>query len=154
MKIQILNKIIETLEELIRLLVQAVQKKEKIPLRRLAEVMARMEGFYRTDITTLAQKNNNPLNIRPSRYYTDRGWVDKMNNFVRFPTLEQGWGGCLWDLCYKCKKSKKLGPEATIKELIFRWTATDQEIYLKFVCEQLNINQEFKLKNFDLNSYC
>ena len=147
-QIKIIQKLIEAMRQLL------MMKKEKIPLRRLAEMMARMEGFYRTDTITLAQKNNNPLNIRPSKWYYDRGWIDKENNFVKFPTLEHGWAGCCWDLCYKCSRSKTLGPEATIKDLIYMWTATDQEIYLEYVCTQLNIRIDFKLKNFDLDSYC
>lgn len=148
--IKTLQRIVELLETIIDLLIQH-QGTQKVPLRELAEVMARMEGFYRTDIVTLAQKNNNPLNLRPSGYYYKKNWIDKKNNFVKFPTLEKGWEGCCWDLCYKCSRSKSLGPEATIKDLVFRWSATDQEIYIKFVCDNLNINREFKLKMFDLD---
>lgn len=154
--INILKKQIEILKKLIEAMMQLLMlKKEKIPLRRLAEMMARMEGFYRTDTTTLAQKNNNPLNIRPTTYYDNKGWIDPENNFVKFPTIEDGWAGCCWDLCWKCNKGHHtLGPEATIKDLIYMWTATDQEIYLEYVCSELCIGIDFKLKNFDLNSYC
>ena len=132
-------------------IVDKIKKTTKeISLRELAEAMAHFEGFYCKDKITLAQKNNNPLNLRPSPYYSKKGWVDVKNNFIKFPTIKDGWAGCLWDLKFKCTDSKALGPEATIQDLIFIWTATDKDEYLKFVCDRLKISKHFKLKEFEM----
>ncbi len=132
-----------------KLVVDKIKKvTAKITLRELAEAMARFEGFYRTDYNTLAQKNNNPLNLRPTSYYIKKGWVDTKNNFIKFPTVEDGWEGVLWDLKFKLTKSATLGPEASLKDLIYTWSADNQGTYLQYVCTQLGIFEDYKLKNF------
>jgi hypothetical protein len=49
----------------------------------LAQAIARYEGFYRPG--TLAQRNNNPGNLR------SWGSYPVVNGFVRFPDEETGW---------------------------------------------------------------
>jgi hypothetical protein len=112
----------------------------------LARVMARFEGYYTQG--TRAQRNKNPLNLKWSKFtnFYDDG------NFCIFETVEDGWKAGLWDLEMKCKGYTRTGlkPTSTVRNLIYVWSATDQEAYLRYVCQKLKIPFDYQLKCFSL----
>ena len=146
----LLRKLEEALEKLKRLLESLekhlMEKKKEIHLIDLAKVMARFEGYY--ILNSRARRNNNPLNLKGSKF------TDKYDNggFCIFKKPMAGWKACLWDLEMKCKGYTRtgLGPTSTVKELIYVWSATDQEPYVNFVCQQLKIPKDYQLQNFSL----
>ncbi len=152
-QINILKALIGILKKLLALFQKKkeVEEEQRINLKELAEAMAHFEGFYRTDYETLAQKNHNPLNLRWSKFMTMQ-----KGGFAFFENNEIGWKACLWDLCKKCKgeTSTGLNSEKTLKDLIYIWSATDQEPYMNYVCQKLKVGADYKLKNFELNSHC
>jgi len=121
-------------------------KTEKIHLVDLAKAMAEFEGYFIPG--SRAQRNRNPLNLKWSKFTDLRD--DK--GFCIFNTFYDGWKAGLWDLEKKCKGFTRTGlkPTSTIKELIFVWSATDQEAYSDYVCKELKILSDYQLKDFDL----
>jgi hypothetical protein len=117
----------------------------KIKIRELAEAMATFEGFY-LPTNPRAKRNNNPGNMKGSQWESGK---DK-DGFSIFPDIETGWKAFEWDLEMKTKGMTRteLTPESTIKDLIYTWSATDQQEYTDFVCGKLGISESFKLKNF------
>jgi len=146
-QIGLLQKIKEILGKLISLFRQLIGKeKREIHLVDLAKVMARFEGYYIPN--SRARRNKNPLNLKWSKFaikYDSDG-------FCIFNLPYDGWKACLYDLEMKCKGYTRtgLGPTSTVKDLIYVWSATDQEPYLKFVCQKLKIPQTFQLQEFSL----
>jgi len=121
---------------------------EKIPVRKLAESMAGFEGFYSKN--SLAQRNNNPLNLRWSKYMTE-----KRGGFAFFDTPELGWSAGEYDLACKCRGKTRTGltGESTIRDLIYVWAPVsdnnpNNENYIKYVCSRLKVKDTFQLKNF------
>ena len=122
------------------------EKPKKIHLVDLAKAMAEFEGYFIPGAR--AQRNRNPLNLKWSKFTDLRD--DK--GFCIFNTFYDGWKAGLWDLEMKCKGYTRtnLKPTSTIRELIFIWSATDQEAYSEYVCKELKIPSDYQLKEFDL----
>jgi len=120
------------------------KRKRKIFLRDLAEAMARFEGFYSSD--SRARRNHNPLNLKESPFRVGK---DK-DGFCIFKNNRIGWAAGLWDLSQKKKGNTRtgLGPNSTIKDLIYIWTEDHKEEYLFYVIQRLGIDRNFRLKNF------
>jgi hypothetical protein len=145
--IELLEKIKEIKEKLVSLYQQLLGiKKSELHVIDLAKVMARFEGYYLEN--SRARRNKNPLNLKWSKFavkYDPDGFCVFIDNYL-------GWKACLWDLEMKCKGYTVTGlkPTSTIKELIYVWSATDQEPYTRFVCQKLKISQDYQLQNFSL----
>jgi len=140
-KLNILKQIVALYQKLIG------KKKVKLHLVDLAKVMAKFEGYYIEN--SRAWRNKNPLNLKWSKFtelYDNDG-------FCMFDTPYGGWRACLWDLEKKCRGYTRTGlkPTSTVKDLIYVWSATDQEAYVKYVCDKLKIPSDFQLKNFSLD---
>lgn len=147
MLIELLQKLKEVLDRLAELLAQLRRRIPKeIHLIDLAKVMAQFEGYYIPN--SRARRNNNPLNLKGSKFTTEYD----SGGFCIFKTPKIGWKACLWDLEMKCRGYTRTGlkPTSTIKDLIYVWSATDQEAYLKFVCQKLKIPRTYQLQNFSL----
>jgi len=122
------------------------KKLEKIHLVDLAKSMAEFEGYFIP--ATRAHRNKNPLNLKWSKFTELRD--DK--GFCIFETFYDGWKAALWDLEKKCKGYTRTGlvPTSTVRNLIYVWSATDQEPYTRFVCKELKIPSDYQLKDFSL----
>lgn len=59
----------------------------RIPIRQLAEGIARQEGFYNPK-GSVAQRNNSPCNL------TNKGDLGKAGRFAKFSTVEKGFQSC------------------------------------------------------------
>lgn len=139
-KIDKLEKIKEALQSFVNY-IQGLR-----PLKDLGIAMSQMEGY--PIFGSRAYRNNNPLNIRYIGQSLAIGGDN--DNFAIFRTPEDGWEACFNDLKLKItgKSSTGLNGESTIEQLIRTWSETDQEEYLKYVCDKLKIQKDFKIKNF------
>lgn len=144
-----LQEIFKKIEEIKRAILGIKQQLPKISVKNLAEAMAAFEGFYIPN--SVAQRNNNPCNLRWSKFQTAA-----KNGFAYFTHADTGWNACVWDLSMKCqgKTQTKLTPESTIKDLIYVWAPpsdnNNTEKYVFYICTKLGIKPTFQLKNFVL----
>jgi hypothetical protein len=124
-------------------------------LNDLVKYMSEMEGF--TIDGSRAQRNNNPLNLAYMGQSLASGRDDKNlpigappQGFCIFKTIEDGWNACRNDIIFKIKglSITGLSGESTIEEFIKKWTETSQEHYIKYICSNLKVGRDFKIKNF------
>ena len=148
MKKGILKQIIIRLKKVVELLKRLIAKQQqaevkKIPVMELAKAMAEMEGFGVPG--ALPTRNHNPGDLRESKYQ-----LYQKDGFAYFPDDETGWKAFIYDLCVKINGHSVTGltPESSLKDLIYKWTATDQHRYLMFVSARLGASFGYKIKNF------
>ena len=145
--IKILQSIVKSLQAIVRDLKKLIAKQEKeekkIPVLELAKAMAKMEGFGIPG--ALPTRNHNPGDLRRSKFqsFTKDG-------FAYFPDDKTGWKALVYDLCIKItgKSTTGLTPESTLRDLIYKWTATDRYAYLMFVANRLGVSFDYRIKNF------
>ena len=145
--VKILRKIVVILQQIVKGLQKLIaeQQKEvkKIPVMELAKAIAEMEGFGIPG--ALPTRNHNPGDLRRSKFqsFTKDG-------FAYFQDDETGWTALIYDLCIKItgKSTTGLTPESTLRDLIYKWTATDQYVYLTHVALKLGVSFDYKIKNF------
>jgi len=121
-------------------------------IERLMLAIAEHEGWNPPGINTpaggsRAYRNHNPGNLRSSPFQISQvdGFAVFRNDFVGYMALH-------WDLMQKAKGNTVtgLGPESTIKDLIYVWAppsdnnATDE--YVKSVCLKSGFQPTTKLK--------
>jgi len=115
-------------------------------IARIAEVMARHEGFYLTDYNSLAKRNNNPGNLRMAGAYRNPPFygVPGERNFIRFPTVELGWKA----LCYQIELDMVTRGK-TLKEFITKFAPpednNDTEAYIAAVSLYTGIGRDERL---------
>ena len=148
MKKEILKQIILSLKKIVELLKRLITKQQQaeiktIPVMELAKAMAKMEGFGIAG--ALPTRNHNPGDLRESKYQ-----LYQKDGFAYFPDNETGWKAFVYDLCVKITGHSVTGltPESSLKDLIYKWTATDQHRYLMFVSARLGVPFDYKIKNF------
>ena len=145
--IKLLQSIVKSLQAIVKDLKKLVGKQEKeekkIPVIELAKAMAKMEGFGIEG--ALPTRNHNPGDLRRSKF---QSFVK--DGFAYFPDDKTGWKALVYDLCIKImgKSTTGITPESSLRDLIYKWTATDQYAYLMFVASKLGISFEYKIKNF------
>lgn len=123
----------------------AVVKKYFPNLWSVAIAMATVEGFFHLSGTTIAQRHNNPGNLRysPLQSYNKNG-------FSMFTTPTIGWSALLRDLTLKCtgNTTTGLGPGSTLTELIQVWappSENDSDNYVSLVVGKTGFSPETKL---------
>jgi hypothetical protein len=77
---------------------------------RMALAIQKFEGWFPE---SRSYRNNNPGNLRHSRFA-----VDRVGGFARFELYEQGFAALLWDIAAKCtgRTGSGLEPTSTILE--------------------------------------
>lgn len=114
--------------------------------------MAEFEGWHSVGSKeqnngSRAYRNHNPGNLRASPY------ADRIQEgFAVFGNDAMGWFALYWDLWMKSqgKTSTGLGPDSTLRELIYTWAPpTDKnntEKYLEHVVKNSGLEESQKLK--------
>lgn len=128
-----------------------------IKIERLMLAMARHEGWHdpsnpKHPQGSLAYRNHNPGNLRASPFSagTRGGYAYFRNDFIGFMALH-------WDLMQKSKgnTSTKLGPNSTLRELIFTWAppsdSNNSEAYLQAVLKETGFKESISLKEIFSN---
>lgn len=130
------------------LLKKQLQKEPvRIPIRKLADAIAVFEGW--TKEGSVAKKNNNPCNLRWSKYQKGQ-----KRGFAYFKKPKIGWQACIYDLSCKAQGNTitKLTPESTIEDLIYAWAPLSDnnptDAYVAYVSKTLKVGKDYKLKNF------
>ena len=145
--IKILQSIVKSLQAIVDGLKKLVGKQEKeekkIPVMELAKAMAKMEGFGIPG--ALPTRNHNPGDLRRSKYQ-----LFVKDGFAYFSEDEMGWQALVYDLCIKItgKSTTGITPESSLRDLIYKWTATDRYAYLMFVANKLGVTFDYQIKNF------
>lgn len=128
-----------------RLLLEAeeVEKPQKSRMTDWAQAIQKFEGYFPG---SKAYKNNNPGNLRYSKFEIDN------DGYSIFPDYPTGWKALLYQLDLAVSgKSKVYTPEMTLREFFKVWApATDNnhpENYAVFVARELGVSVETKIKS-------
>ena len=108
-------------------------------LYELGEAIARYEGFYKDG--SLAQRNNNPGNLRYVSWSTRKSGLDS-SNFAIYPTAEDG----LYDLYDLLMAKAEAG--YTLEELMNIYAPpveNNTNAYVAFVADELGVSPNTKL---------
>ena len=119
---------------------QASSETAKLDVKRLMEEIATFEGFYKEG--TLAQRNNNPGNLKYVTWSTTKIGLDQ-SNFATYATAEDGWNDLETFL------RKRIEGEDTLDTLMSVYAPprdNDTENYLQFLSNELGIPRNIKLK--------
>lgn len=126
-------------------------------VERLILAIAEHEGWASVGSSTSpggsrAYRNHNPGNLRASPF-ADR----IVENYAVFGNDAMGWFALRWDLWKKSRgeTSTKLGPESTLRELIFTYAPpsdkNNSEEYLKSVVKNTGLPETITLKEIFSN---
>lgn len=119
--------------------------------------MAEQEGWHsigssKSPKGSITYRHHNPGALRASPY------ADKIEgNFAVFGNDGMGWFAFYWDLFQKSKgnTSTKLGPDSTLRDLIFTWAPpsdkNDSEKYLEEVVKNSGLTETITLKEIFSN---
>lgn len=119
--------------------VEASSKTANQYLYELGEAIARYEGFYKDG--SLAQRNNNPGNLRYVSWSTRKSGLDS-SNFAIYPTAEDG----LYDLYDLLMAKAEAG--YTLEELMHIYAPpveNNTNAYVAFVADELGVSPQVKL---------
>lgn len=100
---------------------------------------------------TLAEINNNPLNIRYSPQNQWKGQTGQNKGFCTFKHESYGIRAAYKILCNYIKNGIN-----TIKEIISRWAPScenNTKEYINFVCEDTLIPKDLELTNLSIHDY-
>ena len=121
-------------------------------LETLCQAIQKHEGWA---IGTASWRNNNPGNLRYSKFQTGTS----ASGFAIFPDYKTGLHALWYDLYLKCTGGSrlKLGPKATIKDLIYVYAPpydqNNTDAYVKAVCDYCGVSATTLLSYFtdDIN---
>ena len=104
----------------------------------LANAIATFEGFFRTDTSTLAQRNNNPGNLRsgPGQVGVDA------NGYAVFPTLDAGWQALYNQIALDTARG------LTVSQFMGKYappSENDTNTYTNYVIGQLGVSADTPL---------
>lgn len=115
-------------------------------LEALADAIKTYEGWFPF---SRAWRNNNPGNLRFSRFQTGR-----RGGFAYFASYATGWLALWYDLWAKCTGNTRtgLGPRSTLLDLCRVWApeanGNDPTAYATFIAKRLNVYITTPLKWF------
>jgi hypothetical protein len=97
-------------------------------------------------MSALGIRSNNPLNLRPGSYNGEVGMNEK--GFSIFDTMENGVRAAAKNLiAYQDKHGID-----TVEGVVRRWSTTDQDAYIAFVCHVCELNHNDPLDLHDFNT--
>lgn len=119
------------------------QKLGKSVVDRLAERIAKFEGFYH--FGTLAYRNNNPGNLIWSPFMKDT-----RDGFAYFESIEEGWKALRYQLQLIFDgQSAYYQPSMNIQEFVDTWASTspkvERENYAQYIASEFEVGVNTKL---------
>ena len=104
--------------------------------------LSELERWQKPVGGTLAEQNNNPLNVKALKYDTWQGQIgiDKHGHVV-FDTPEHG----IRAAAYVLKNYSMRHGIDTVQGIVKRFATGNQEAYVKFLCHKLNVQPEEKI---------
>lgn len=120
-------------------------------LQKLCNAMIEYEGWDPIITTkngrgSRSYRNHNPGNLRASPFS-----ISQDDGFAVFDSDWDGLAAMKWDIIQKAKGNTKtnLGPNSTIRELIYTWAPesdrNNPQRYLEFVLTKTNFSENMKL---------